>query len=346
MVPQILAEHLTLQPVSYIHEMLGHTREDFCFPCNTTVGLVNTGNTCYANSLLQALSALTHVQHWARQHLRIHSKPNHLCVFCTLGRDLTQLVSSPHSRNMTPMIVQTQEYWRSTTFVQGHQEDVTEFWAALLDTCNEIDLQSYNALLDTNLAQASPVRYTTPFWNIFGIRGYDMTTCNACGQTTASHWCRSELQLDIPRGNKQTLQSCIEAYFLSNALEDRNDKCEDRCRRHGCRRKQAYVTAWPDILTIQLKRWIPTVHGTYIKEHRPVSLPQLLKDLPGAPTVEYNLRAAVIHQGEAGAGHYINMTKSRDDDSRILSSDTSITRNAANILGQLQQAFLIVYERA
>ena len=86
--------------------------------------------------------------------------------------------------------------------------------------------------------------------------------------------------------------------------------------------------------------------GYYRKEPRPVSLPHLLNGLPGAPSIAYTLRAAIIHQGEAGAGHYINITKNRDADSWIFSSDTTITRDAADIPAQLQQAFLIFYERA
>ena len=113
-----------------------------------------------------------------------------------------------------------------------------------------------------------------------------------------------------------------------------------------CRCKQAYVTSWPEILTVQLKRWILVGEtGVYIKEKRPVTLPNVLNDLPGDPTVRYTLRAAVVHLGEAGGGHYVNLTKNRDSDSWILSSDTSVTRIAASMPEQLQQAFLIFYER-
>ena len=172
-----------------------------------------------------------------------------------------------------------------------------------------------------------------------------MTTCKTCGQTVQAHWCHSELQLIIPPGKHQTLQSCINAYFRSAPLEDENDKCADRCQRRGCRCKQAYVTSWPDILTIQLKRWIPTgIPGYYRKEHRRVTLPHLLKDLPGS-TQEYTLRAAIIHEGEAGAGHYVNVTKNREDGSWIHSSDTTITNHATDIPRRLEEAFLIFYER-
>ena len=85
--------------------------------------------------------------------------------------------------------------------------------------------------------------------------------------------------------------------------------------------------------------------GFYIKERRPVTLPHVLNDLPGDPTVEYTLRSAVVHQGQAGGGHYVNLTKDRDNDSWIHSSDTIITRIARSMPEQLQQAFLIFYER-
>ena len=114
-----------------------------------------------------------------------------------------------------------------------------------------------------------------------------------------------------------------------------------------CRRKQAFVTSWPEILTVQLKRWIPLgTPGAYRKEPRLVTLPSVLNDLPGDPTVEYTLRAAVVHLGEAGGGHYVSLTKNRDSDSWIHSSDTSVNRIAASMPEQLEQAFLIFYERS
>ena len=106
------------------------------------------------------------------------------------------------------------------------------------------------------------------------------------------------------------------------------------------------MTFWPQILTVLIKRWMPVGGpGVYIKEPRPVTLPHVLNDLPGDPTVEYALRAAVVHQGEAGGGHYVNLTKDRNSNSWILSSDTDVTRIATNMPEQLQQGFLIFYER-
>ena len=236
------------------------------------------------------------------------------------------------------------EHW-CPMFEEGRQQDVSEFWTTLRDCCNAVDLESYT-LIDAELSRFSPVRYTTPFWNIFGIKGYDMTTCNTCGQTVTSHWCRSELQVEIPQGRQPSLDACIKNYCKSGPLNDSNDKCADRCRRRMCRCKQAYVTSWPEVLTVHLKRWIPVGGtGAYIKEKRPVTLPNVLNDLPGDPTVRYTLRAAVVHLGEAGGGHYVNLTKNRDSDSWILSSDTSVTRIAASMPEQLEQAFLILYER-
>ena len=58
-----------------------------------------------------------------------------------------------------------------------------------------------------------------------------------------------------------------------------------------------------------------------------VALPEIFQIFVISPSGEsashHSLRAAVVDQGQAGGGHYVNLTKNRDHDSWIHSSDTT-----------------------
>ena len=66
------------------------------------------------------------------------------------------------------------------------------------------------------------------------------------------------------------------------------------------------MDSWPPVLCILLTRWVRNafISDVYNKENRAVHVPEVLPAFPGGPKQRYLLRAAVIHSGNAGAGHY------------------------------------------
>ncbi len=80
----------------------------------------------------------------------------------------------------------------------------------------------------------------------------------------------------------------------------------------------------------------------YIKENRAVDLPEVLPAFPGGPLETYLLRAAVIHSGDAGAGHYFCVHTNIDTGTWREANDVRVTilKDRSKFQATLNDAFL------
>ena len=103
---------------------------------------------------------------------------------------------------------------------------------------------------------------------------------------------------------------------------------------------------WPEVLCIQVKRWIPTpIPGVFNKERRDLDIPFLLYYFQGGPTVEYVLYLAIIHDGDAGGGHYFTLFHPTETGAWMSANDSSVTVFTGDVEQFLKQAFLAFYAK-
>ena len=104
---------------------------------------------------------------------------------------------------------------------------------------------------------------------------------------------------------------------------------------------------WPEVLCIQLKRWIRTpIPGVFIKENRDMQIPFILDDFEGGPNFEYILYSAIIHTGAAGSGHYRTLFRPEPTGTWMLADDSSVAVYAGDVQALLKQAFVLFYTKA
>ena len=285
------------------------------------------------------------VRSWCQQHYEKHGR-SAVCVLCALAVDIAAVTTSTEVRIHTPQVAKTRQTW-APQFNGFQQQDAAECYVALADACNEVDISTHE-LLSGSLLDSRSARLTTPFWNIFGMRGRTDTECTICGQTSTTYWMESLLHLTLPPGREVSLQACLTKYFAWHSADDRNDKCQDRCQRQDCRRKCETVDLWPQALTFHLKRWIPTaIPHAFIKEQRMVHFPFRLdaNTLPRYSGSPYSFRSVIVHDGDPGGGHYTCYARDTSDRWHFY-DDAKKPRTCSPQVVAAACAYMLVYEKA
>ena len=103
------------------------------------VGLVNMGQTCYLNALLNALARLPNVFRWARQHRTLCANSAALageCTLCDLAIDLHGITMRSERTSLRPAIAQHRARWGGKKFNNNRQQDVSEAFIKLVEVCN------------------------------------------------------------------------------------------------------------------------------------------------------------------------------------------------------------------
>lgn len=296
-------------------------------------GLENFGNTCYCNSVLQALYACEPFRR-ALIERRMRrggtstsgrgrggssgTPENMLQALSDLFWEISsqsKVTGCVSPRAFIDRLRQDNELFR------GHMhQDAHEFLNFLLNECCDN--------VEGELKQAGEWEPGKKTWihDIFEGKLANQTRCLWCENTTNREECFLDLSVDVDQNTSIT--ACLNN-FSAKELLDKNDKFQcDRCGGLHEAQKRLLIQSAPKVLSLHLKRfkYIEAL-GRHAKLNHRVVFPSELKlpnlsDDAADPDASYNLFAVVVHIGSGpNHGHYVCFVKSNhrwflfDDDS-------------------------------
>ncbi|KAG8636438.1 ubiquitin carboxyl-terminal hydrolase 18 isoform X2 [Manihot esculenta] len=306
-------------------------------PC----GLLNCGNSCFANVVLQCLTFTRPLVGYLLEkgHQR-ECKRNDWCFLCEFQDHVERVSKSSHP--FSPMSILSRLPNIGGNLGYGRQEDAHEFMRFAIDMMQSVCLDEFGGEKAVHPASQE----TTFIQHVFGGHLQSQVMCTKCDKISNLFENMMDLNVEI-HGDAASLEECLDQFTAKEWLHGENMyKCD------GC---NDYVKAWkrltiqraPNILTIALKRF---QSGRFGKLNKRVTFPETLDLSPytseGDGTDVYKLYAVVVHVDMLNAsffGHYICYIKDfhgnwyRVDDCKVQSVELE------EVLSQ--GAYMLLYSR-
>ncbi|OWM86858.1 hypothetical protein CDL15_Pgr015894 [Punica granatum] len=307
-------------------------------PC----GLINCGNSCFVNVVLQCLASTRPlVAYLLKRGHRRECRRNDWCFLCELQTHLERATNNLNPFSPVNILSRLPNIGGNLGY--GRQEDAHECMRFAIDTMQSVCLDEFGG----EKAVHPSSQETTLIQHIFGGQLQSQVICGKCNKVSNQYENMMDLTVEI-HGDAASLEECLEQYTAQEWLHgDNMYRCE------GC---NDYVKAWkrltvwhaPNILTIALKRF---QSGRFGKLNKKVNFPETLDLGPymseaGDGTDVYKLYAVVVHLDMLNAsffGHYICYTKDFSGN-WYRNDDCKVTRvEAEEVLSQ--GAYMLLYSR-
>ncbi|KAK8963035.1 Ubiquitin carboxyl-terminal hydrolase 19 [Platanthera guangdongensis] len=317
---------------------------DWDKPAFPPCGLLNCGNSCFANVVLQCLTCTRPLVAYLleKDHTRECLRREDWCFLCELQVHIKR--ASESSQPFSPINILSRLPNIGGNLGYGRQEDAHEFMRFAIDTMQSICLDEYGGekAVDPNTQATTIVQY------IFGGHLQSQVICTNCDVVSNRYENMMDLTVEI-QGGSESLEECLDQFTVKEWLDGENMyKCD------GC---NGYVKAWkrltvhqaPNVLTIALKRF---QSGRFGKLNKRVTFPEDLNLTPYMSasgrdgTDHYELYGVVVHLDMLNAsyfGHYICYMKDyrgswyRIDDCKVIKVEVE------EVL--VQGAYMLLYHR-
>lgn len=308
-------------------------------PC----GLVNCGNSCFANVVLQCLTFTQPLAAFLlKGHHREECRRNGWCFMCELQDHVFRVRESQVPFSPLRIVSKIRNIGNHMGY--GRQEDAHEFMRVAIDSMQSICLDNVGGekVVDQRTQE------TTLIQHIYGGHLQSQVRCMQCHRESYKYENMMDLAVEI-QGNVETLEDALEQFTTPEWLDGEN--------KYKCESCNAYVKAWkrlvvheaPNILTIALKRF---QSGKFGKLNKYVSFPEVL-DMSSFMSGEgdkpplYHLYGVIVHIDMLNAsffGHYICYIKDFEgswykiDDSKVKEVDMDKVLQ--------QRAYMLLYARS
>lgn len=326
-------------------------------------GLINIGNKCYVNSILQCLShSLKLTDYFLSAQfkddvdMKVHKNEHYFLhsytTFLNNVWDVNQLIK-PKS-----LIENLGKFHKKYYGLQ--QQDSHECLLYILDILHrsisyEIDIDIQGDILNR---KDELMKKSLETWKVFFEKEYSFITETFYGNLVNNITCincsfTEEIfepynNLSVCLKDNNTLQNCLDDYFQNEHLID-TWKCEV-CSKTGCQKSSTLWTL-PNYLIINLKRFNSE---DLSKDYSMISFPikdlnltkYISKDKGDPNNYIYDLYAVNYHSGDVNSGHYWSACKNLDG-SWYNFNDGDISKFTGNVEPQIvtKNAVILFYHR-
>ena len=334
-------------------------------------GLENFGNTCYANSVLQALYFCKPFREGLLDYYERLPDTHEENLLTCLGELFFEIASQKKRtgvyspKRFIARLKRDNELFRSFMHQDAH-----EFFNYTLNECCEILEREARAARDQDPAadpasddaesRAQP-KITTWIHEIFQGHLTNETECLWCENVTRRDEAFLDLSLDVEQN--ASVSACLRQFSSDELLANRDKFQCDKCGGLQEAHKRMVLKSAPSVLALHLKRfkYIESA-GRHSKLMHRVVFPQELRlDTlsEGASTEQkdasYDLFAIVVHVGSGpNHGHSVSLVQSHgqwltyDDDAVDIAEEEDVLRlfgNTRENQGSSEQGYILFYQR-
>ncbi|XP_023320289.1 ubiquitin carboxyl-terminal hydrolase 46 isoform X2 [Eurytemora carolleeae] len=290
------------------------------FPSNEHYfGLVNFGNTCYSNSVLQALYFCKPFREKVLEYKAKNKRNKETLLSCLADLFYSIVTQKRKVGTIAPKKFIARLRKEKLEFDNYMQQDAHEFLNFLINHINEIIVGEQNQNQGGKPKPGEPDQepQNNPTWinDIFQGILTSETRCLNCETVTSKDEDFFDLSIDVDQNTSVT--NCLRNFSSTETLcSDNKFKC-DTCSSYQEAQKRMRVKRLPTILALHLKRFkFVEQYNRHIKVSHRVVFPLELRlfntsDDAVNPDRLYDLVAVVIHCGSGpNRGHYISIVKS------------------------------------
>lgn len=355
---------------NYIYDF--HTNHGLIQPKETynrhgLCGLVNLGNKCFLNSILQCLSNTLKLTDYFLSKKHLEDDPQGT----NKRKNEYYLVIS--YVNLMVNMWETNQLIKPKSFVENisvfvkkyfslQQQDSHECLVYILDILHrglsyeiEVDIQgevknSTDALMKRSLEswRSFYEREYSFIVETFGGMFYNQVKCNNINCTVVSDVFEPYncLSINIPQETTD-LDTCLNSYFNTEQLDS---WCCDKCGANGCTRNN-HVWTFPNYLVIHLKRFTNDGKKNISHVNFPTDNLNITRfvspDKRDPNNYIYSLYAVNYHSGDLNSGHYWSCCKNTDDNWYLFNDGNVSKLNTVGKTSNLltKDAYILFYYR-
>ncbi|CAL9753741.1 unnamed protein product [Musa acuminata subsp. burmannicoides] len=300
-----VSRHYPLEPMLFPYDLfikLYNSDNIELRPC----GLINCGNSCYANAVLQCLAFTRPLTAYLLEGL--HSKRCPKKDWCFTCEFESLVMNTKQGKSpLSPIGILSHLHNIGSNFGHGKEEDAHEFLRYAIDIMQSVCLKEAGAKPDDVLAEE-----TTLIQQTFGGYLQSKIRCYRCKSN--SERCERMMDLTVEiHGDIATLDEALSCFTSPEILDGKNKYECDRCKSREQARKRLSILEAPNVLTIVLKRF---QSGKYGKLNKAVRFPEYLNlahYMSGDDASSmYQLYAVIVHKDVMNAsfsGHYVCYVK-------------------------------------